>query len=102
MNAFVRIVDVEWGLAGERVVLRGDGEPALQALLKAVAAKRQGPAPAEVSPPGDHAANGAAEQGVRLAQGYARTLLAGLALQHGVDDLPATSVLVPWAIRHGA
>ena len=37
LNAFVRTVDVEWGLAGERVVLRGDGEPALQALPKAVA-----------------------------------------------------------------
>ncbi|MDP6295254.1 MAG: hypothetical protein QF618_04505, partial [SAR324 cluster bacterium] len=91
----------EWGLAGERVVLRGDGEPALQALLKAVAARRKGPTSVEVSPPGDHAANGAAEQGVRLAQGYARTLLAGLAVLLGVDDLPANSVLVPWAVRHG-
>ena len=83
------------------MVLRGDGEPALQALLKAVAAQRKGPSPVEVSPPGDHAANGAAEQGVRLAQGYARTLLAGLALQLEVGDLPANSVLVPWAVRHG-
>ena len=101
LRTCVRTIDEEWGLAGERVVLRGDGEPALQALLKAVAARRQGPSPVEVSPPGDHAANGAAEQGVRLAQGYARTLLAGLAIQQGVDDLPANSMLVPWAVRHG-
>ena len=75
-KSVVRLLDEDWGFAGEKVVLRGDGEPALQALLREVGAQRRGESPLKVSPPGDHEANGAAEQGVRLAQGAARTLLA--------------------------
>ena len=56
----------------------------------------------EVSPPGDHQANGAAEQGVRLAQGYARTLLAAVAQAVGLEDIPESSPLIPYAVRHGA
>ena len=50
----------------------------------------------------DHQANGAAEQGVRLAQGYARTLLAGIAHALGVQDIPESSPVIPYAVRHGA
>ena len=102
LKSCVRLLDVEWGLAGERIVLRGDGEPALQALLRELGAKRKGPAAVEVSPPGDHQANGAAEQGVRLAQGYARTLLAAVAQAVGLEDVPESSPLIPYAVRHGA
>ena len=55
-----------------------------------------------MSPPGDHQANGAAEQGVRLAQGAARTLLARVAQALGMTDVPETSPLIPYAARHGA
>ena len=98
----VRLLDEDWGFAGEKVVLRGDGEPALQALLREVGAQRRGESPLKVSPPGDHEANGAAEQGVRLAQGAARTLLATLAQELGVDDISESSPLIPYAVRHGA
>ena len=93
VQAAARTVDTEWGYAGEQVVLRGDGEPALQALRTEIAAKRRGTAPIEGSPPGDHQANGAAEQGVRLAQGAARTLLARVAQALGLEDVPETSPL---------
>ena len=74
VKSAVKLIDEDWGYAGEKVLLRGDGEPALQALLHEVAGRRRGTTPIKVSPPRDHQANGAAEQGVRLAQGAARTL----------------------------
>ena len=99
----VRVIDRFWGFAGQRVVLKGDGEPALQALLEAAAAEHSGEATVEAAPRDGHEqANGVAEQGVRLAQGRARTLLAALAHALQVEDLPHESVLVPWAVRHGA
>ena len=97
-----RAMDQEWGFQGQRVVLRGDGEPALQALLKEIGRLRAGPAAVEVSPPGDHQANGAAEQGIRLAQGYARIVLAAVAQSAGGRDIPENSPLIPYAVRHGA
>ena len=83
-------------------MLRGDGEPALQALLNEIGRLHSGFAGIEVSPKGDHQANGAAAQGVRLAQGYARTVLAAVAQNVGVTDIPENSPLLPYAVRHGA
>ena len=83
--------------------MRKPEEPALQALMQAIAAERSGEATVEATPRDDHEqANGAAEQAVRLAQGHARTLMASLANSLGVSDLPHESPLVPWALRHGA
>ena len=47
-------------------------------------------------------ANGAAEQGLKLAQGAARTLLAAVAQGVGVLDVDESSPLIPYAVRHGA
>ena len=45
----VRCIDRQWGFAGQRIVLKGDGEPALQAALEAVAKERAGEATVEVT-----------------------------------------------------
>ena len=57
-------VDHDWGLAEETILLQGDGEPALVALRKEIAAARNGRTILETSPRGDHQRNGAAERGV--------------------------------------
>ena len=57
----VRTIDRKWGFLGQRIVLREDGEPALQALLEEIGTRHAGAAAGEVSPAGDHQANGAAE-----------------------------------------
>ena len=96
-------VDRHWGFAGQRIVLKGNGEPALQALLEAIAKEHAGEAVVEATPRDGHGqANGAAEQGVRLTLGYARTLLAALADGLGIGDLPVSHPVVPWAVRHAA
>ena len=48
------VIDHDWGLAGEEVTLKGDGEPALRALCKAIAEARRCRTILEVSPPEDH------------------------------------------------
>ena len=98
----VTVLDHDWGLAGEELTLKGDGEPALRTLCKALAEARKGRTPLEVSPPGDHQANGSAEQAVRTARAQARTHLAALASALGLGDLPLDHPVLPWAVRHGA
>ena len=49
----VTVLDHDWGLAGEELTLKGDGEPALRTLCKAPAEARKGRTLLEVSPPGD-------------------------------------------------
>ena len=98
----VTVIDHDWGLAGETVILKGDGEPALVAFRKEVAGARRGRTILETSPPGDHQANGAAEQAVRTARAHYRTHLAALAAKLNLEDMPADTPILPWAIRHGA
>jgi len=97
----ITVIDHDWGLAGERITLRGDGERALVALRKRVATGRAGRTNPETTPRGDHQSNGAAEQAVRTARAHARTHMAALAQKLGLVDLPADSPILPWAVRHG-
>ena len=57
MDLAVAVIDSDWGLAGETVILKGGGEPALVAFRKEVAAARRGRTTHETSPSGDHQAN---------------------------------------------
>ena len=101
-NFAITVIDHDWGLAGEAITLRGDGERACEALRKAVARGRAGRTAPETTARGDHQANGAAEQAVRTARAQARTHTAALAAKLGLVDLPANSPILPWAVRHGA
>ena len=102
VDSAVTVIDHDWGLAGETVILKGDGEPALVAFRKEVAEARRGRTILETSPPGDHQANGAAEQAVRTARAHYRTHLAALAAKLRLEDMPSDTPILPWAIRHGA
>ncbi len=74
----------------------------MRARRRDIGTVRSGGAAVEVAAPGGHQADFAAEQGVRLAQGYARTVLAAVAQNVGVTDIPENSPLIPYAVRHGA
>ena len=68
MNAYALAFFTGWlrGLGWKRLLLRSDSERALQAFLRAAAARLDGVEVIEqASPEGDHAANGLAEVGVR-------------------------------------
>ena len=96
-NYAVTVVDHDWGLAGETITLRGDGEKALVALRARPARGREGRTNPETTPRGDHQSNGAAEQAVRTARAHSRTHMAALARKLGLVDLPADSPILPWA-----
>ena len=82
-------------------ICKSDQEPALKALRTAVMRNReQGTAPEE-SPVGESQSNGEVENAVKMIQGMARVIKAGLERRLG-KRIPRDHPIVPWIIRHAA
>jgi len=99
IKAMIATVDLEWGYAGEKIIVKNDGEPAAVALAEHFAEARAGQTLLESPPPGESASNGAAEKAVQLAENMGRTVLGALQEKIGVVK---NAKLIPWAMRHGA
>ena len=95
-----------WALRLERhvLILRGDGEPALQSLLAEVARslRHHGRAvEVQATPRASHQSIGAAEKMHDTLAGYVRTLAAAVQTKTGTAVVPK-SRLFPWLLRHAA
>ena len=103
--------DVEWvakqvakdliklGIHGE-VKLRGDQEPALQDLFKAIARERGSlRTQIEASPKGDSSGNGTAERAVQSVEEMVRVLKINLERRLG-SKLEVTHKIFPWLVEH--
>ena len=86
-----------WGHT--KVILRSDGEPAIQLLKKNIKGLRSENTLLETTPAGDPQANGEAEASVKQAKGQARVLK--YALERRLQE-PITHdhPLLPWLIEH--
>ncbi len=85
-----------------RVVLRADGEPALQDLLNAVARVRGDlPTVLETSPPGESQSNGYIERAVRSLEDMIRTHKLDLEARMG-EKVEVTGNIMAWLIEHSA
>ena len=96
--------DILW-LGYPRVLLKGDNEPAIKALLKDVLKGVRidaGGQAAEKAPPAyDSKANGHAENAVKQVQGMVRTLKSCIEDRLGIK-IPTTHAAVWWLVRHAA
>jgi hypothetical protein len=89
-------------LGHKRILWRGDNEPSLLALRNAVSkALPEIELVPRDSPPGDHAANGFAETGVRELKGIIRTMKSALEEKLG-RRLEKDDPLLAWLPRHAA
>ena len=93
------IADLD-GLGYKRVRFRSDGEPSLVAFLRLVRSRWSGEVVSELTVKGDPRTNGAAENGVRLLKGLARTLT--LALEDLYEQVPENHGIVTWLVRYAA
>ena len=88
------------------MILEGDGEPSILALVTAVQKEWAGDSKIfetqlipHTSPVDDHASNGAAEAMVHCLEGLTRTSGAALEESLGVT-IVSTSPILPWLVRH--
>ena len=83
------------------LVLRGDGENALQSFLRASKEAVSGTIKVDIqaTPPGSHASIGGAEKFHDTLASQVRTLIHRVESKSGVVIAP-TATLFPWAIRH--
>ena len=88
-----------WGLA--EVLLKADHEPAIQALVDGVRAKRGERTMVEISPKYSHQSNGAAEKAVRRIESLTRTCVCVLQKKLGYK-VDSKSIVLPWLMRHAA
>ena len=88
-------------LGYKRLVLKSDGEPAVQALKEAVKAERHEEIVLESSPVGESQSNGGAECAVQLVQGQFRAMKDSLEARIGTR-IAEDSPVVPWLIMHAA
>ena len=87
---------------GMRVLLRSDGEPAIQALMREVARMRgDSPTVIENSPPSDSKANGLAERAVRSIEEQVRVLKIAFEANTGAE-LGVSHPGMAWLIEHAA
>jgi len=96
--------DKEW-LGHSRIILKSDGEPSLQALVKRVVSlakvecKELEEIGKEESAAYDSQSNGGTEIGVRLVRGRFRTVK--LCLEQRIDKcIPIDHPAVPWLLEH--
>ena len=98
--------DIAW-LGHSKAIIKGDNEPALQALIRRVIdmskaeCKTIDSLSREESAPYDSQSNGSTETGVRLIRGLFRTT--ELCLEARVQKvIPVNHALVPWILEHAA
>ena len=99
------VKDVLW-LGHSELIVKGDNEPALQALIqRSLEVLRINPGVEKVSdeqsPAYDSQANGGVEVGVMLIRGLFRTLRLGLEASIG-KRIPVDHAIMPWLIEHTA
>ena len=92
--------DIEM-LGYQKVVIRADGESAVQDLARQVKRNRVEDTIIEKTPKADPRANGAAENAVRQVKERARVTLAALKERLG-KEVPSDAHVLPWLIEHGA
>ena len=88
-----------WGLA--QVLLEADNEPAIQALVDGVWAKRGERTIVEKSPKHSQQSTGAAENAVRRIESLTRTNVCVLQKKLGYK-VDTKSIVLPWLVRHAA
>ena len=88
-------------LGYSQLVLKSDGEPAVQALKEAVKAERPEKIVLESSPVGESQSNGGAECAIQLVQGQFRAMKDSLEARIGTR-IAEDSPVVPWLIMHAA
>ena len=81
------------------VILKGDGEPALQQVLREVKRKRIQPTLIQAPPAYDPQSNGVAEHAVQEYIGHLRTIKLALERRTG-EKLPTNSPMMQWASEH--
>ena len=86
------------GGAGNKIILKSDGEPAIVAVREALARCHGGQVTPEQPPRGEHQANGFAEVTGRHVRGQARVLK--LHLQHKIGrQVLESEPIMPWLLR---
>ncbi len=103
--ADLAVKDILW-LGHSELIVKGDNEPALQALIqRSLEVLRINPGVEKVSdeqsPAYDSQANGGVEVGVMLIRGLFRTLRLGLEASIG-KRIPVDHAIMPWLIEHTA
>ena len=94
----IKLLD-EWGHTV--TALRSDGEPAIEAVKRAIKERRHESTALETVPRGDHAANGDAESAVQAIAGMTRTLKVALEEKIG-ERIASTNPVLLWALEYGA
>ena len=89
-----------WGLMGD-LILQGDPELSLVALIRKVASERPARTIVRTSPKGSKGSLGGVERAHRSVKALARALKFHDELMYGVW-IPLTSVMIPWLLRWAA
>ena len=90
------------GLAGERLIIKADQEPAITEVQRAVAAARATSGTAmEQARVGDSNSNGRVERAIQDFKGLTRTLRSALEARTGTK-ISLEDPIVPWMVRHAA
>ena len=97
-NAMVK--DIE-KLGYKEVILKCDGEPAMQSVQEEVKRRRVDPTILENSIPGDSRSNGAAERAVKALGEHVRVLRAGLQGRLGLV-MKSSHPVMTWLVQHAA
>ena len=94
-----RVVDdIEW-LGYKKVLLKGDQEQSITALMNKIAQLREHPTLMERSPVGDSKANGRAERAVQAVEEQLRTMRLGLE-QRLKGPTPPNHPVIAWLTEH--
>ena len=90
------------GLAGERLIIKADQEPAITEVQRAVAEARAKSGTAiEQSRVGDSNSNGRVERAIQDFKGLTRTMRSALEAKTGTK-IRLEDPIVPWMVRHAA
>ncbi|CAK0878028.1 unnamed protein product [Prorocentrum cordatum] len=97
VNSAVEFYVYVWG--SEDIMLKGDQEASLQAVIMAVKNRREYSTQVEKSPKGSHQSNGTIENAVERVEPLLRTLHTELEFNLKVKIGPK-SLIMPWLVRH--
>eukprot|EP00959_Pyramimonas_sp_CCMP1952_P390581 8184911-Pyramimonas_sp.AAC.1 len=97
VNSAVELYLDVWGAAD--IILKGDQEPSLQAVITAVKNRSKHSTQVEKAPKCSHQSNGAIENAVERVESLLRTLHSELEVKLGVKIGPK-SLIMPWFVRH--
>ena len=100
LEAALAIIVEDLRLTGyDKAIFRSDGEPALLALLRAIATRWGVHVIPQTSAPGDVQSHGAVENAVKLAKGHVRIIKSHL--ERRLDEpIPPNHPLIGWMARY--